>query len=65
MANIMSMVCPVDGLEFNLAFLQPLTNYMATWEVGHANSFYDDTTVQCANGHKWAMNFKVAFTRVQ
>jgi len=61
--QLLSMVCPVDDLEFIIPWLDEWGDHMATWQVGDNNTYHNDATVQCANGHKWALNFNMAFVR--
>jgi hypothetical protein len=62
-ANLLSLVCPIDGLEFDLPWMQRFSDDMATWTVGVRNDFNTDASMACANGHSWAVNFRVLFER--
>lgn len=64
MATLLKMVCPTDGLVIEMPFLDQWAGEMATWPIGSVNDLQQDSSVQCANGHRWAMNIKMTFQRL-
>jgi hypothetical protein len=63
MTQLIRLVCPKDDLPYDVSFLDDWSAEMATWQVGDSNSIHTDATIACANGHQWALNFRVTFTR--
>jgi len=63
MTQLIRMVCPKDGLPYDVSFLDSTSSEMATWQVGDSNHVQTDASIACSNGHTWALNFNMAFTR--
>jgi len=59
------ITCPIDGLEFNLSSLSldDFEAMLAGFAVGQQTEYWTDIAVVCPNGHHWAVNFKVEYTR--
>jgi hypothetical protein len=67
----LTLVCPIDGLEFDLAstplqqLVEPSPFESELWSerIGGVSDLRFDTTARCPNGHGWGINYALVLTR--